>query len=83
MKRYFVRIEPKDVPSSEPFFSPVTLEFQEPLSFRELSRLRSLLQDRTQDRFEQKLRHALNCMKKEFALQGEIVDFSVSAKILV
>lgn len=83
MKRYVVRVESEAVPDSRTFFCPVTLEFPEPLSFQELSRLKSLLQDREPERFDQRLSHALSRMRDEFSLQGQVLDFAVSAKILV
>lgn len=83
MKKYIVRIESEEVPSSQYYFSPVTLEFPEPLSFRELSCLRNVLQDRSPGRFEQKLSSALARLRSEFSVQGQVVDLAVSAKILV
>lgn len=82
MRKYVVRIESEAAPGTHSYFPPVSLEFPEPLSFRELSRLQTILRDNTVDRIDLRLSHALARMRDEFSLQGQIVDYAVSAKIM-
>lgn len=82
MRKYVVRVESEAAPGTHSYFPPVSLEFPEPLSFRELSRLQTILRDNTVDRIDLRLSHALARMRDEFSLQGQIVDYAVSAKIM-
>ena len=82
MRKYVVRVESEAAPGTHSYFPPVSLEFPEPLSFRELSRLQTILRDNAPDRIDLRLSHALSRMQDEFSLQGQIVDYAVSAKIM-
>ena len=82
MRKYVVRVESEAAPGTHSYFPPVSLEFPEPLSFQELSRLQTILRDNTVDRIDLRLSHALARMRDEFSLQGQIVDYAVSAKIM-
>ena len=82
MRKYVVRVESEAAPGTHSYFPPGPLEFPEPLSFRELSRLQTILRDNTVDRIDLRLSHALARMRDEFSLQGQIVDYAVSAKIM-
>lgn len=82
MRKYVVRVESEAAPGTHSYFPPVSLEFPEPLSFRELSRLQTILRDNTVDRIDLRLSHALARMRDEFSLQGQVVDYAVSAKIM-
>ena len=82
MRKYVVRIESEAAPGTHSYFPPVSLEFPEPLSFGELSRLQTILRDSAPDRIDLRLSRALARMSDEFSLQGRVVDYAVSAKIL-
>ena len=82
MRKYVVRVESEAAPGTHSYFPPISLEFPAPLSFGELSRLQTILRDNTPDRIDLRLSHALVRMRDEFSLQGQIVDYAVSAKIL-
>ena len=82
MRKYVVRVESEAAPGTHSYFPPISLEFPEPLSFQELSRLQTILRDNTPDRIDLRLSHALVRMRDAFSLQGQIVDYAVSAKIL-
>ena len=57
MRKYVVRVESEAAPGTHSYFPPVSLEFPEPLSFRELSRLQTILRDNTVDRIDLRLSH--------------------------
>ena len=76
MRKYVVRIESEAAPGTHSYFPP------EPLSFGELSRLQTILRDSAPDRIDLRLSRALARMCDEFSLQGRVVDYAVSAKIL-
>lgn len=82
MRKYAVRVESEAAPGTHSYFPPVSLEFPEPLSFRELSRLQTILRDNTVDRIDLRLSYTLARMRDEFSLQGQIADYAVSAKIM-
>lgn len=83
MKQYLVRIESEAIPESVHYFPPFSLAFSEPLSFRELTRLKDLLKERDSGSIERGITRALRSLREEFSLQGQLVNDTVSAKLLV
>lgn len=83
LKRYVVRIESEGNSGDVRKFNPIALEFPEPLSFQELSRLQSILKERKYERIETVVSRALRQLREEFSVQGQVIEYAVSAKLLV